>query len=78
MAVETKVFVPGRGPSKQPATVCCQDFAQALESGSDNEGYGPLIQFYGDGWHMGGGPLGPFEWCPWCGTHVSHCEVRGG
>lgn len=50
--------------------VCCDDFAKALMSGTDNEGYGPLIYFHDDYWMMGDN-LPTLEFCPWCGKSVA-------
>lgn len=48
---------------KAPPTPCCEDWQNALTSGTDNEGYGPLI--ISDTIGVG---LPPVKFCPWCGV----------
>ena len=68
MTFQTNAHVPGSGYS--PITVCCQNFAAAMQPCTDNEGYGTLIYIVGPElqWTLGSGPLAmPFH-CPWCGA----------
>jgi hypothetical protein len=51
---------------------CCMDMSDALEPGTDAEGYGPLMRR-----HSGeveivtmAGHLQHIDYCPWCGTKV--------
>lgn len=58
---------------------CCEWFDRALEDGTDNEGYEPLVYFgEADDMDAVGGPgvkigsgLPPIRLCPWCGATVS-------
>ncbi len=51
----------------RPATLCCNDFWQAMQTGTDNEGYGSLVSYYGRAFHIGSGNLPEIAMCPWCG-----------
>lgn len=59
-------------------SVCCADWAAALEPGTDNEGYGALIQDAAKSPTIGYDLL-PVKFCPWCGTPKphEHCENAG-
>lgn len=46
--------------------VCCSDFATATQSGTDGEGYGPLIGEFQYQWTIGS--MGALDFCPWCGA----------
>lgn len=66
---------------------CCEDFAKALQPGTDNEGYGPLIlpqwiidmdsgvwdEFTG-AVMIGNQDLAPMRFCPWCAAPVRHAS----
>lgn len=55
---------------------CCGQFALARESGSDAEGYGPLINdYYDDGLHAGC-VQEPIRFCPWCAAPVQEDQER--
>ena len=56
---------------KQPEP-CCNAFAKALESGTDNEAWSHLIWWMHDFWKMGA-DLPPLAYCPWCGK-----KLKGG
>jgi hypothetical protein len=47
---------------------CCDAWRKAQQSGTDNEGYGPLLYRSrdGDAWRIGDG-LQAVYFCPWCG-----------
>jgi len=48
---------------------CCADWANAHESGTDNEGYGALIYYLDKGKPaIGSGGLPFVRFCPWCGA----------
>jgi hypothetical protein len=48
---------------------CCSAWANAQRSGTDNEGYGSLLNFYsGDQDPHMGCDLPTVEFCPWCGA----------
>ena len=49
-------------------TTCCPEWLKAQQSGTDNEGYGRLIQVYPDGAASMGSDLPPIRFCPWCGA----------
>jgi len=70
MTYRTAVHVPGRVGARQ-VDVCCQAFANAMQTGTDNEGYGALIDLVDSDapctWVMGVGLPQPFH-CPWCGA----------
>lgn len=60
--------------------LCCSWMAKAQERGTDNEGYGPLVEWDDDtiegegdlpGFHTGC-ELPRIAFCPWCGTPVRH------
>lgn len=75
--IETSAFVPGHGPGLKRVRVCCQMFANALQSGTDNEGYSSLVYLLDDegGWAMGVALPQPFH-CPWCGADPDPKMVR--
>jgi hypothetical protein len=72
--------------SNTPASVstdqCCEGWAHAQHSGTDNEGYGRLLYDCANPqwrvaprtkppeWQMGSG-LPPVKFCPWCGAKKS-------
>jgi hypothetical protein len=47
---------------------CCKTWADAHESGTDNEFYGSLIHDSEDGSSHMGGDLPDIKYCPWCGA----------
>lgn len=47
---------------------CCENFKQAGQSGTDNEGYGPLLREAPDGAYEIGCDLLSIRFCPWCGA----------
>ncbi len=49
---------------------CCANFAHAQEDGTDNEGWGKLIDYYGANDANIGSDLPPIKFCPWCGTSL--------
>ena len=51
----------------RPANLCCDDFWQAMQVRTDNEGYGSLISFWDGEFHIGGN-LPSISVCPWCGS----------
>jgi hypothetical protein len=56
---------------------CCAIFEHALHSGTDNEGYGALIQWVNpSGEWFTGQEVGPMLFCPWCGADLDK-HVRG-
>jgi hypothetical protein len=57
----------------RPIVGCCTDFKNAQRSGTDNEGYGRLLDDYNGEWRMGSG-LSNISYCPWCGTQVSEIK----
>jgi len=79
MTHQTTAFVGGRGGAGTRIEVCCSLFALAMQSGTDNEGYGPLIgldDFAGKiDWAMGVGLPQPFH-CPWCGAVTEVKEIK--
>lgn len=62
-------FVPSSFIDQQPieVEVCCPNFLEATEGGTDNEGYGALIRAADKKWRIGSGRP-PLLYCPWCGT----------
>lgn len=67
-------------PPTIEADVCCPDFIAAVQDGTDNEGYGPLLAFMLEddplsGWCCGT-RLPRVRFCPWCG-HEYGDESRG-
>jgi len=51
-----------------PLEVCCPDWQSAMNKGTDNEGYGPLIYYVvATGHYRMGQSLKPVKFCPWCG-----------
>jgi hypothetical protein len=56
------------------AKYCCAEFAKAREWGSDNEGYGELVEDHlpsePPGLYTIGTGLRPIKFCPWCGTVI--------
>jgi hypothetical protein len=52
---------------------CCETWAKAHESGTDNEGYGSLIA---EGLRIGY-ELPPVRFCPWCGSPKESVQRRG-
>lgn len=59
-----------RNPTQREIdTACCDDFAKACMTGTDNEGYWSLLFMdeHGD-WRIGYGySLTRVRFCPWCG-----------
>ena len=49
--------------------VCCKEFRDAMQEGTDNEGYGKLI-FIEEGRYATGDHLPAINFCPWCGTSL--------
>lgn len=49
----------------EPYSTCCDEYAKACESGSDNEAWGRLVLNYG-GKETIGSDLAPIKFCPWC------------
>jgi len=65
--------------------VCCEEFASAVQCGTDNEEYDALIRTRNNGrtWYMGSGP-NLISYCPFCGIkisttpkHCGHCYGTG-
>ena len=50
---------------------CCPPMITAQKSGTDNEGWGPLIERFGGAWDIGCG-LPDLQYCPWCGKDVQY------
>ena len=48
----------------------CQAFKAAQLGGTDNEGYGRLVRWFGDGWQIGC-DLPTINYCPWCGLELA-------
>ena len=48
-------------------TICCGSWFEAYETGTDNEGYGPLAYAKPSGEFIGDA-LPPVKYCPWCGA----------
>lgn len=48
--------------------VCCDDFFNAMQVGTDNEGYGCLINYYDNKFEIG--TVGNFKFCPFCGKEL--------
>ena len=48
---------------------CCFVFTAACLSGTDNQGFGPLIDVYEGSWVIGTDI--EMKYCPWCGKRVS-------
>lgn len=48
---------------------CCDDFELARQSGTDNEGYGELVEIQDGQWIIGTGLI-PIVHCPWCGVKL--------
>lgn len=57
---------------------CCDAFRRALERGTDNEGYEPLVyRDVRDGAiKIGHYDLKPMRFCPWCGETIQQNEPR--
>lgn len=66
--------------NNEPKQTCCEQWAKAHESGTDNEGWGALIhaRHYNDEPTAGLG-LDSVRFCPWCGTPkgVPTPELKG-
>ena len=45
---------------------CCLPFEDAHQSGTDNEGFGPLLRI-----DTIGCELPPIKYCPWCGAQTT-------
>ncbi len=55
--------------NRERVSICCRAFIEALETGSDNEGYGRLISVDDDkDWRIGG-VMRSGRCCPWCGSY---------
>jgi hypothetical protein len=56
---------------------CCKELKKALQPGTDNEGYDPLIYTINEKYIMGY-KLAPINYCPWCGTNLTSlsCMVK--
>jgi hypothetical protein len=46
---------------------CCKELEKALQPGTDNEAYDPLIYTLNEKYIMGY-KLAPINYCPWCGA----------
>ena len=76
-SIPVKKPLPGQSPViKKLIDVCCQQFADAMQAGTDNEGYGSLIYIVDDSlaWALGDGLQRPHH-CPWCGKQTEIKEV---
>ena len=49
--------------------ICCDSFADAMQAGTDNEGYGALLRPDGDRFSVGSSELQHIRFCPWCGAN---------
>ena len=49
--------------------VCCAEFQDAMQPGTDNEGYEKLI-WIKEGRYSTGDGLPAMNFCPWCGTRL--------
>jgi len=49
---------------------CCPVFEHALEDGTDQEGFGPLIREYDEFVIGKEEELPPIKFCPWCGARI--------
>lgn len=81
MTVNIQMTLPYRKCAETKAIVCCQKFADALENGTDNEGYGSLITYLQGVWHVSD-ELPPIKYCPWCSietasNHVQPSSIEG-
>jgi len=55
---------------------CCDTFDHALESRTDNEGWGALIYQRGHKFSTGSsGELEAISYCPWCGAGIITYET---
>jgi hypothetical protein len=54
---------------------CCPDMEAAQESGTDNEGFGPLVYRSAEDIFFLGCDLPALKFCPWCGKRPK--EVTG-
>ncbi len=64
--IETKVHVMGVG-SNTAVGVCCPTMVQALQGGTDAEGYGSFAYVDRDGSVRFSSALPVHSFCPWCG-----------
>jgi hypothetical protein len=55
---------------KEAVLDCCNFMRHAQQSGTDNEGYGALVNYFGGSYSIGS--FTSFEFCPWCGKPVSN------
>ena len=55
--------------------VCCKSMADAFESGTDAEGYGPCLRISDDEVIVGI-ELPPISYCPWCGSRIAWGWLR--
>ena len=53
---------------------CCKEFKDATREGTDNEGYGSLIQTFKPGEWFVGCNLEPLKYCPWCGHALADSD----
>jgi len=53
--------------------VCCKNMGKAVREGTDNEGYGALIDSFSfdKGYGIGSAPLPMANYCPWCGRKLN-------
>jgi hypothetical protein len=51
--------------------VCCDDFADAMASGTDSEGFGPAIKVSNAEIVVGGMYGSKAQYCPFCGTDIT-------
>ena len=56
--------------------VCCEGFHMALQGGTDNEGYGPLLSHWHGEWRVGL-DLPEIQYCPWCGRSLEEIPIGG-
>ena len=71
--ITTRVYYSRTGKDVE-VEVCCKSFAHALNSGTDSEGYGPLIGEFHDKWTIGS--VGELYFCPFCGAEARVKKVE--
>ena len=49
--------------------LCCTEFGDAMQPGTDNEGYEKLI-WIKEGLYVTGDGLPAISFCPWCGASL--------
>lgn len=55
--------------------VCCKQFTDALEYGTDGYSYGAAIEWAHNNWRIGN-RLPPILYCPWCGVGLPTIDPR--